>query len=76
MRATLSPHCSSTSHPTDHILAEFRTSLTCEARPTGWGIDDMWEYAFYALYGRVAAERTGRPVEDVASALAEVGAST
>jgi hypothetical protein len=39
----------------------------------GWGIDDMWEYAFYALvlYGRAAAERTGRPVEDIASALAE-----
>ncbi len=39
----------------------------------GWGIDNMWEYAFYAvvLYGRVAAERTGRTPEDVASALAE-----
>ncbi len=39
----------------------------------GWGIDDMWEYAFYAvvLCGRVAAERTGRPLEQVASALAE-----
>jgi hypothetical protein len=39
----------------------------------GWGIDDMFEYAFYplVLYGRVAAERTGRPLEDVASALAE-----
>ena len=33
----------------------------------------MWEYAFYAvvLYGRVAAERTGRTPEDIASALAE-----
>ncbi len=39
----------------------------------GWGIDDMWQYAFYALvlYGRVAAEQTGRPLEDVAAALAE-----
>jgi hypothetical protein len=39
----------------------------------GWGIDDMWEYAFYALvlYGRVAAERSGRTLEDVATALAE-----
>ncbi len=39
----------------------------------GWGIDDMWRYAFYALvlYGRVAAERTGRPLEDIATALAE-----
>ena len=38
----------------------------------GWGIDDMWEYAFYALvlYGRAAAERTGRPLEDIATALA------
>ncbi len=38
----------------------------------GWGIDDMWEYAFYALvlYGRVAAERTGRSVEDVGLGLA------
>jgi len=39
----------------------------------GWGIEDMWTYAFYALvlYGRVAAERTGQPLEGVASALAE-----
>jgi len=39
----------------------------------GWGIDDMWTYAFYALvlYGRVAAERTGRSLEDIATALAE-----
>ena len=39
----------------------------------GWGIDNMWEYAFYALvlYGRVAAARTGRTPEDIASALAE-----
>ncbi len=39
----------------------------------GRGIDDMWTYAFYALvlYGRVAAERTGRPLEDIATALAE-----
>jgi hypothetical protein len=38
-----------------------------------WGIDDMWEYAFFALvlYGRVAAERTGRPLETVATAIAE-----
>ena len=39
----------------------------------GWGVEDMWEYAFYALlvYGRVAAERTGRSSEAVASAIAE-----
>jgi hypothetical protein len=39
----------------------------------GWGVDDMWTYAFYALvlFGRVAAERTGRSIEDVAAALAE-----
>jgi hypothetical protein len=39
----------------------------------GWGIEDMWDYAFYALvlYGRAAAERTGRTPEDIASALAE-----
>ena len=39
----------------------------------GWGIDDMWTYAFHALvlYGRVAAERTGRSIDDIASALAE-----
>jgi hypothetical protein len=39
----------------------------------GWGTDDMWEYAFYALvlYGRMAAERTGRSVDGIASALAE-----
>jgi hypothetical protein len=38
-----------------------------------WGIDDMWTYAFYALVldGRVAAERTGRPLEDIATALAQ-----
>ena len=39
----------------------------------GWGIDDMWKFAFYALllYGRVAAERTGRSIDDIAAALAE-----
>jgi hypothetical protein len=39
----------------------------------GWGIEDMWEYAFYALlvYGRIAAERTGRSSKAVASAIAE-----
>jgi hypothetical protein len=39
----------------------------------GWGVDDMWKFAFYAvvLYGRVAAERTGRSLDDIAAALAE-----
>ena len=39
----------------------------------GWGIDDMWKFALYAvvLYGRVAAERTGRTLDDIAAALAE-----
>jgi hypothetical protein len=39
----------------------------------GWGLEDMWEYAFYALvlYARVAAERTGRTTGDVAAAIAE-----
>jgi hypothetical protein len=39
----------------------------------GWGIDDMWEYGFYALlvYARVAAERTRRPLEVVAVAIAK-----
>jgi hypothetical protein len=39
----------------------------------GWGIDDMWEYALFALllYSRVAADRTRRPLEDIAAALAE-----
>jgi hypothetical protein len=39
----------------------------------GWGIEDMWEYAFYALllYVRAAAERTGRPPELIAEAIAE-----
>jgi hypothetical protein len=39
----------------------------------GWGIEDMWRYAFYALvaYVKVAAERTGRSLEEIASALAE-----
>ena len=32
----------------------------------------MWRYAFYALvvYVRIAAERTGRSLEDVVAALA------
>ena len=38
----------------------------------GWGIEDMWEYAFYALllYGRTAAERTRQPPEAIAAAIA------
>ncbi len=37
-----------------------------------WGMEGFWVYAFYALviYVRVAAERTDRPVEEVAKALA------
>ena len=39
----------------------------------GWGVEDMWEYAFYALvlYGRAAGERTGRTAEAVAMAIAD-----
>jgi len=39
----------------------------------GRGMDDMWRFAFYAvvLYDRVAAERTGRSLDDIAAALAE-----
>ena len=39
----------------------------------GWGIEDMWSYAFYALvaYARAASERTGRSLEEIASSLAE-----
>ena len=39
----------------------------------GWGIEDMWRYAFYALvvYARIASERTGRPLEEIAAILAE-----
>ena len=38
----------------------------------GWGIEDMWQYAFYALvlYARVAAERSGRSLEEIATGLA------
>jgi hypothetical protein len=38
-----------------------------------WGIEDMWRYAFYALlaYARAAADRTGRSLEEVATALSE-----
>jgi hypothetical protein len=39
----------------------------------GWGIEDMWRYAFYALvvYVRIAAERSERSLEEIATALAE-----
>jgi hypothetical protein len=39
----------------------------------GWGLEDMWEYATYSLvlYARVAAERTGQPIDAVAAAIAE-----
>lgn len=39
----------------------------------GWGIEDMWRYAFYALVAnaRAASERTGRSLEEIASSLAE-----
>lgn len=38
-----------------------------------WTADDLWIFAFYALlaYLRVAAERTGRPVEQVARSIAD-----
>jgi hypothetical protein len=39
----------------------------------GWGIEDMWRYAFYALvvYVRIAAERSERSLEEVVTVLAE-----
>jgi len=38
-----------------------------------WGIEDMWRHAFNALvaYARAAADRTGRSLQEVATALAE-----
>jgi hypothetical protein len=38
-----------------------------------WGIEDMWSYAFFAVvaYARAASERTGRSIEEIATALAE-----
>jgi hypothetical protein len=38
----------------------------------GWGLEDMWEYAFYALllYGRAAAERIRQSPEAIAAAIA------
>jgi hypothetical protein len=39
----------------------------------GWGIEDMWRYAFYALvvYVRIAAERSGRSLDEIVRALAQ-----
>jgi hypothetical protein len=39
----------------------------------GWGIEDMWEYAFYALvvYVRIAAERSDRTPEAVVTAISK-----
>ena len=38
-----------------------------------WEADDLWRYSFFALllFVRVAAERTGRSVEDVARTVAD-----
>jgi hypothetical protein len=38
-----------------------------------WEADDLWNYSFFAflLYVRVAAERTGQSVEDVACSIAD-----
>ena len=38
-----------------------------------WEADDLWVYSFLAflLYVRVAAERSGRPVEEVARSIAD-----
>jgi hypothetical protein len=53
------------------IRASVYPDLLDEAH--GWGIEDMWEYAFYALvvYARIAAERSGRTPEAVVTAIAE-----
>lgn len=42
------------------------------AEAYGWGIEDMWQYALYALiaYARAAAERTDQTLEAVAVVLA------
>jgi hypothetical protein len=38
-----------------------------------WEADDLWVYSFFAflLYVRVAAERTGQSVEQVARSIAD-----
>ena len=38
-----------------------------------WQTDDLWVYSFFALviFVRAAAERTGRPVENVARSMAD-----
>ena len=38
-----------------------------------WEADDLWVYSFFAflLYVRVAAERSGRSVEEVARSIAD-----
>ena len=38
-----------------------------------WQADDLWIYSFFAflLYVRVAAERTGQSVEEVARSIAD-----
>jgi hypothetical protein len=65
-------------HKSDYALtaaAMIRAGIYPDLLDEGywWGIEDMWRYAFYALvaYTRVAANRTGRSLEEVATALAD-----
>jgi len=39
-----------------------------------WEADDLWRYSFfsYLIYMRVAAERTGQSVEEIARSIADL----
>jgi hypothetical protein len=66
-------------HRKSHYALEAAAMIRAGVNPdllgevSGWPGDDLWLFAFYALlaYVRVAAERTARPVELVALAIAE-----
>lgn len=63
------------SHYALTAAAMFRAGIYPDLLDEGywWGIEDTWRYAFYALvaYARAAADRTGRSLQEVATALAE-----
>jgi len=66
-------------HRKSHYALETAAMIRAGVNPdllgevSGWPSDDLWLFSFYALlaYVRLAAERTARPVELVARAIAE-----
>jgi hypothetical protein len=81
IRARFLPECEfrSSEHRKSHFALHAAAMIHGGVQPdlleevVWWRTDDFWQYALYAfvVYTRVAAERTGEPIEVVTSRIAQ-----